>query len=115
MRLSRTITAPTARRGQVERVATSCAMRVKYSSHEGRTFFRVSCKFEVYVAGSLKGSIEPVSGFTEAWDDNQAFVQLGVDGCGVERHIGVLSGDALDAGHGGYSVEAGDPGGPLFL
>src|ERR687886_2968043 len=85
IRLSRTITAPTARRGQVERVATSCAMRMKYSSHEGRTFLRVSWEFEVSTAGSLKGSIEPVSGVAETGDDERAIVQLGVDGGCVER------------------------------
>src|SRR5919107_1476065 len=113
--LSRTTTAPTARRGQVERVATSWAMRMKYSSHEGRTFFRVSWEREVSVVGSLKGSIEPVSGVTETGDDERPFVQFRVDGCGVERYVGVLSGEALDAGYRGDGVEAGDPGGPLFL
>src|SRR5215203_5589535 len=115
MRLSRTITAPTARRGHVERVATSCAMRMKYSSQEGRTFFRVSWEFEVSVAGFSKGSIEPVSSVAEARDDERAIVQLGVDGGGVESHVGVLIGDALDAWYCGDRVEAGDPGRPLFL
>src|SRR5829696_7160005 len=115
MRLSRTITAPTARRGHVERVATSCAMRMKYSSQEGRTFFRVSWEFEVSVAGFSKGSIEPVSSVAEARDDERAIVQLGVDGGGVESHVGVLIGDALDARHRGDRVEAGDPGRPLLL
>src|SRR5882724_6138905 len=32
----RTITAPTYLRGQVERVATTCAMLMKYSSHDAR-------------------------------------------------------------------------------
>src|SRR5215217_5339067 len=112
MRLSRTTTAPTARRGQVERVATSWAMRIKYSSHEGRTFFRVSCEREVSVVGSLKGSIEPVSGITEAGDDERALVQFRVDGRGVERYVGVFPGETLDAGYRGDGVEAGDPGGP---
>src|SRR5215207_5144614 len=106
MRLSRTITAPTARRGQVERVATSCAMRMKYSSQEGRTFLRVSCELEVSTAGSLKGSIEPVSGVAEAGDDERAIVQLGIDCGGVEVHVGVLSREALHARHGGDGVEA---------
>src|SRR5215204_3012013 len=88
MRLSRTITAPTASRGHVERVATSRAMDIKYSSHEGRTFFRASWEFEVSTAGSSKGSIESVSGVAEAGDDERAVVQFRVDGGGVEGHIG---------------------------
>src|SRR5215203_3174275 len=115
MRLSRTTTAPTARRGHVERVATSWAMRIKYSSQEGLTFFRASWEFEVSAAGSLKGSIESVSGVAEARDDKQTFVELGVHGGGVEVHVGVLAGEALDTGHGGDGVEAGDPGRPFFL
>src|SRR5215210_3310037 len=98
MRLSRTMTAPTARRGQVERVATSCAMRMKYSSHEGRTFFRVSWAFEVSTEGSLKCSIQSISGVTEAWDDKGALVQFGVYGRGVEGYVGVFSSESLDAG-----------------
>src|ERR687894_1471984 len=113
--LSRTTTAPTARRGQVERVATSWAMRIKYSSHEGRTFFRVSWALDVSTVGSLKGSIQPVSGVAEAGHDKRALVQFRVDGRGVERHVGVLSGEALDAGHRGDGVEAGDPGRPLVF
>src|ERR671912_1180153 len=115
MRLSRTITAPTASRGHVERVATSWAMRMKYSSHEGRTLFRASWEFEVSTAGSSKGSIESVSGVAEAWDDERAVVQFRVDSCGVEGHVGMLAGNALDARHGGDRVETGDPGRPLFL
>src|SRR5215218_5384838 len=115
IRLSRTITAPTARRGQVERVATSCAMRMKYSSHEGRTFLRVSWECAVSTEVSLKGSIEPVSGVAEAWDDERPLVKFRVDGCGVERYVRVLSGKALDAGYRGDGVEAGDPGRPLVL
>src|SRR5215217_5677162 len=115
MRLSRTITAPTASRGHVERVATSCAMRMKYSSQEGRTFFRASWEFEVSIVGSSKGSIESVSSVAEAWDDERAIVQFRVDGGGVEGYVGVLAGDALDAGRRGDRVEAGDPGRPLYL
>src|ERR687898_33325 len=113
--LSRPSTAPTARRGHVERVATSCAMRMKYSSQEGRTFFRASWEFEVSTAGSSKGSIESVSGVAEAWDDERAVVQFRIDSCGVEGHVGMLAGNALDARHGGDRMEAGDPGRPLFL
>src|SRR5215203_1708465 len=94
MRLSRTTTAPTARRGHVERVATSWAMRIKYSSQEGLTFFRASWEFEVSTAGSLKGSIESVSGVAETGDDERAVVQFRV---------------------GGDRVKARDPGRPLFL
>src|ERR671920_903249 len=115
MRLSRTITAPTASRGHVERVATSWAMRIKYSFHEGRTFFRASREFEVSTAGPSKGSIESVSGVAEAGDDERAIIQFRVDGCGVEGHVGVLAGNALYAWHRGDRVEAGDPGRPLFL
>src|SRR5215211_6146480 len=115
MRLSRMITAPTARRGHVERVATSCAMRIKYSSQEGRTFFRGSWEFEASAAGSLKRSIEPVSGIAKAWDDERAVVEFRVDGCGVEGHVGVLAGNPFDARHRSDRVEAGDPGRSLFL
>src|SRR5215207_4472949 len=115
MRLSRTITAPTASLGHVERVATSCAMRMKYSSQEGRTFFSVSWAFEVSVVGSLKGSIESVSGIAQARDDERAIVQLRVDGSGVEGDVGVFGGDALDTGDCGDRVEAGDPGRTLLL
>src|SRR4028119_1098299 len=115
MRLSRTITAPTASRGHVERAATSCEILMKYSSHDGRTFFRVSCSRVVSIPGFLKGSIEPVARVAEARDYKRALVQLGIDGGGVEVHVGVLSCDALHAGHGGYGVEAGDPGRPLLL
>src|SRR5215210_2465585 len=115
MRLSRTIKAPTASRGHVDRVATSCAMRIKYSSQEGRTFFSVSLEFEVSAVGSLKRSIEPVSGVAEAWDDERVVVQLGVDGGCVEGYVGVLPGDAFDARHCCDRVEAGDPGSTLLL
>src|SRR5919112_319461 len=115
MRLSRTITAPTARRGHVERVATSCAMRMKYSSQEGLTFFRASWELEVSTAGSSKGSIETVSGVAQARDDERAVVQFRVDGCGVEGHVGVFAGNPFHARHGGDRVEAGDPGRTLFL
>src|SRR4028118_779489 len=115
MLLSRRIAGPAAGRGQVERVATSCEILMKYSSHEGRTFFRVSCSRVVSTPGSLKGSIEPVARVAEARNYKRALVQLGVDGGGVEVHVGVLSCDALDAGHGGHGVEAGDPGRPLLL
>src|SRR5918995_1024014 len=93
MRLTRPTTAPTASRGQVERVATSCAMRMKYSSHEGRTFLRVSWEFEVSIAGSLKGSIKPVSSIAETRYDERAIVQLGVYGSGVEVHVKMLTRD----------------------
>src|SRR5919112_1749905 len=108
MRLSRTITAPTASRGHVERVATSWAMRIKYSFHEGRTFFRASREFEVSTAGPSKGSIESVSGVAEAGDVERAVVQFRVDGGGVEGHVGVLAGNPFDARHGSDSVEARD-------
>src|SRR5215217_1717252 len=115
MRLSRTTTAPTARRGHVERVATSWAMRIKYSSQEGLTFFRASWEFEVSAAGSLKGSIESVSGVAETGDDERAVVQFRVDGGGIEGHVGVLAGNALAAWHVGDRVKARDPVRPLFL
>src|ERR687894_2572338 len=115
MRLSRTITASTARRGQVERVATSWAMRMKYSSQEGRTFFSASWEVEVSMVGSSKGSIEPVSCVTEAGDDERAVIQLRVDCGGVERHVGVLAGEALDTGDRRHRVEARDPGRTLLL
>src|SRR4028118_43734 len=115
MLLSRRIAGPAAGRGQVERVATSCEILMKYSSHEGRTFFRVSCSRVVSTSGSLKGSIEPVAGVAEARNDKRAPVQLGAEGGGVEVDVGVLGCDAFYAGHGGDGVEAGDPGRPLLL
>src|SRR5918994_993511 len=115
MRLSRTISAPTASLGQVERVATSCAIRIKYSSHDGRARLSSACCSEVSTAALLKGSIQPVSRIAEPRYDKRSVVQLGVHGCGVEVHVGVLVGEALDARHGGDGVEAGDPGRPLLL
>src|SRR5215212_31735 len=115
MRLSRTITAPTARRGQVERVATSCAMRMKYSSQDGRARLRAACSSEVSTAGLLKGSIQSVSCVAETRHDKRGVVQLRVHGCGVEVHVGVLAGKALDAGHSGDGVKAGDPGRAFIL
>src|SRR5215210_4960864 len=115
MALSRTTTAPTANRGHVERVATSWAMRMKYSSHDGRTRRSVACSPEVSTSGRLKGSIEPVSRVAEARDYERVVVQLRVYGGGVEVHVGVFGGDALDARHGGDGVEAGDPIGPVLL
>src|SRR4028118_1876822 len=106
MRLSRTITAPTASRGHVERVATSCEILMKYSSHEGRTFFRVSCSRVVSTSGFLKGSIEPVARVAEARNDKRALVQLGADGGGVEVDVGVLGREASHAGHGGAGAAA---------
>src|SRR5918998_2235707 len=115
MRLSRTTTAPTASRGHVERVATSWAMRMKYSSHEGRARFSAACSSEVSTSGLLKGSIEPVSRVAEARDYEGGVVQLRVHGCCVEVHVGMLAGQALHARHGCDGVEAGDPGRPLLL
>src|SRR5918998_6255982 len=110
IRLSRTTTAPTASRGQVERVATSWAMRMKYSSHEGRARLSAECSSEVSTSARLKGSIEPVSCVAESRHDEGGIVQLRVDGGRVEVHVGVLAGQALDARHGRDGVEAGDPG-----
>src|SRR5215210_1136056 len=90
MRLSRTMTAPTASRGHVERVATSCAMRMKYSSHDGRVRFGAACSCEVSTEGSLKGSIQPVSCVTEARHYKGGVVELRVHGGGVEVRVGVL-------------------------
>src|SRR3712207_4607315 len=99
MRLSRTITAPTASRGHVERVATSCEILIKYSSHEGRTLLSFSCSPEVSTCGLLKGSIEPVARVAEARNDKRALVELRVEGRGVEAHVRVLTGDPLAARH----------------
>src|SRR5918994_2389860 len=115
MRLSRTITAPTASRGHVERVATSCAMRMKYSSQEGRIFFSVSWEFEVSMVGSSKGSIESVSSVAQARDDKRVVVEFGIDCGGVEGHVGVFAREALDTGNCRDRVEAGDPGRTLLL
>src|ERR671911_412012 len=109
IRLSRTTTAPTARRGHVERVATSCAMRMKYSSHDGRARFSAACSSEVSTSALSKGSIQPVSRVAEPRHDKRTLVELGIYGGGVEPDVGVLPGEALDAGHGGDGVEAGDP------
>src|SRR5215210_1532664 len=110
IRLSRTITAPTASRGHVERVATSCAMRMKYSSQDGRV--RLSA---VSTSTLSKGSIQSVSCVAEARHDEGGIVQLRVDGGGVEVHVGVFPGETLDARHGGDGVEAGDPGRPFVF
>src|SRR3712207_5764292 len=99
MRLSRTITAPTASRGHVERAATSCEILIKYSSHDGRTFLSASCSRVVSTPGFLKRSIEPVARVAEARNYERSLVELRVNGRGVEVHVGVLSCDALDAGH----------------
>src|SRR5215217_537487 len=115
MRLSRTITAPTASRGHVERVATSCAMRMKYSSQEGRAFFSASWELEVSMVGSSKGSIESVSSVAQSRNDKWVVVEFGIDGGGVEDHVGVFAGEALDTGNGRDRVEAGDPGSTLLL
>src|SRR5918998_71559 len=112
MRLSLTMTAPTARRGQVDRVATSCAMRMKYSSHEGRARFSSACRRVVSTDGSLKGSIEAVPRVAEAGYYERVVVEFGGPCRGVEVDVRVLGGDALDGGDG---VEAGDPMRPLLL
>src|SRR5918999_3323192 len=110
MRLSRTTTAPTASLGHVERVATSCAIRMKYSSHDGRARL-VSASTSTL----SKGSIQPVSRVAEPRHDKRTLVELGVDGGGVEVYVGVLAGEPLDARDGGDGVEAGDPGRPLVF
>src|SRR3712207_6900818 len=104
------MTAPTASRGHVERVATSCAMRMKYSSHDGRARLSAACSCEVSTEGFLKRSIQPVSCVAEARHDKRALIELRVYGGGVEGHVGVLPGQPLDARHGGDGVDAGDPG-----
>src|ERR671932_46477 len=106
--LSRTTTAPTARRGQVERVATSWAMRMKYSSHEGRTCFSASCCPEVSIEGSLERSIQPVPRVAESRHDKRIIVELRVQGSSVEVYIGMLVRHPLYAGHGGHGVKTGD-------
>src|SRR5918998_6685926 len=115
MRLSLTMTAPTASRGHVERVATSCAMRMKYSSHDGRARLSVACSCEVSMSALSKGSIQPVSRVAEPRHYKGGVVELRVHGGGVEVYVGVFSGEPLDARHGGDGVDAGDPGRPLFL
>src|SRR4028119_917031 len=97
MRLSRTITAPTARRGHVERVATSCAMRIKYSSHEGRAFFSASCAWVAPTCGSSKGSIKPVARVAEARDYERSFVEFRVNGGRVECDVRGGAGSRFDA------------------
>src|SRR5918993_3349377 len=115
IRLSRTTTAPTASRGHVERVATSCAMRMKYSSQEGRAFFSAACSCEVSTEGSLKCSIQPISRIAQPRHDKRVLVELRVHGGDVEVHGGVLVRHPLDARHGGPSVQARDPFGPVLL
>src|SRR5215210_7773382 len=115
MRLSRTTTAPTASRGHVERVATSCAMRMKYSSQEGRAFFSAACSSEVSTEGSLKGSIQPIPRVAQPRHDKRVLVELRVHGGDVEGHVGVLARHPLDARHGGHSMQAADPLGSVLL
>src|SRR3712207_6384800 len=109
------MSAPTASRGHVERVATSCAMRIKYSSQDGRARLSAACSCVVSTEGSLKRSIQPISCVAETGHDKGGVVELRVYGRGVEGHVGVLPGQPLDARHGGDGVEAGDPGRPFFL
>src|SRR4028119_1149769 len=108
-------TAPTASLGQVERVATSWAMRTKYSSQDGRAFLSAACCPEVSTDGSLKRSIQPVPRVAEARHDECPFVELRVDGGGVEARVGVLSGHPLDPGRGGDGVKARDPTRPVLF
>src|SRR5918993_5286847 len=104
IRLSRTTTAPTASRGHVERVATSCAMRMKYSSQEGRAFFSAACSSEVSIEGSLKRSIQPIPRVAQPRHDKRFFVELRVHGGDVEVYVGILARHLLDAGDGGHGV-----------
>src|SRR5215210_6571890 len=113
--LSRTTTAPTARRGQVERVATWWAIRMKYSSHEGRVFFSAACSPEVSTEGSLKRSIKSVPRVAQSGHDERPFVELRVNGGGVEVRVGVFLRHSLDARRGGNGVQAGDPARPVLL
>src|SRR3712207_2915847 len=115
MRLSRIMTAPTASRGHVERVATSCAIRMKYSSHDGRARSSAVCSWEVSMSALSKGSIQSIPCVAEPGHYKGLVVELGVHGCGVEVHVGMLPGEPLDARHGGDGVDAGDPGRPLVL
>src|SRR5215212_5243910 len=115
MRLSRTTTAPTASRGHVERVATSCAMRMKYSSQEGRAFFSAACSSEVSIEGSLKRSIQPIPRVAQPRHDKRFFVELRVHGGDVEVYVGILARHLLDAGDGGHGVLARGPVGPVLL
>src|ERR687889_489529 len=109
MRLSRTTTAPTASRGHVERVATSCAMRMKYSSQEGRAFFSAACFLEVPIEGSLKGSIQPIPRVAQPRHDKRVLVELRVHGGNVEVYVGIFARHPLDTGHGGHGVQTRDP------
>src|SRR3712207_4061564 len=115
MRLSRTMTAPTASRGHVERVATSCAMRMKYSSQDGRFCLSAACSCEVSTPALLKGSIQPVSCVAEARHDKGGVVECRVHGGRVEVHVGVLPGQPLEAWYGSDGVDAGDPGCPFLF
>src|SRR5918992_5716506 len=109
------MSAPTASRGHVDRVATSCAMRMKYSSHDGRVRLSAACSCEESTSALLKGSIQPVSCVAESRHDKGGIVELRVNGCGVEVHLGVLPREPLDARNGGDGVNAGDPGRPFLL
>src|SRR5918995_835256 len=115
IRLSRTITAPTASRGYVERVATSCAMRMKYSSQEGRAFFSAACSCEVSTEGSLKCSIQPISRIAQPRHDKRILVELRVHGGDVEGRGGGLGRHPVDPPHRGHRVAGKDPFRPVLL
>src|SRR5918994_3304330 len=113
IRLSRTTTAPTASRGHVERVATSCAMRMKYSSQEGRAFFSAACSCEVSTEGSLKCSIQPISRIAQPRHDKRILVELRVHGGDVEGRGGGIVCAPPDARLGGANVAGRKPFRPL--
>src|ERR687897_3039892 len=115
IRLSRTTTAPTASRGHVERVATSCAMRMKYSSQEGRAFFSAACSSEVSIEGSLKRSIQPISRVAQSRHDKRVLVETRIYGGDIEVYVGIFARHPLDTGHGCHGVQTRDPFGPVLL
>src|SRR5579883_1862190 len=97
---SLTMTAPTWRRTQVDRVAARCARFMKYSSHEGRAMI-------------LLGPVEPVARVSQAGDDVPVVVEPLVHGGRVDVHIGVGLLHPTDPLGGGDEDEETDPPGGL--
>lgn len=80
------MTAPTARRMHVVRVATSFASVMKYSSQLGRwSSGSIAAPPLKPAAFLLLGAENPVAGVAEAGDYVGMFVQAFVDGAGVDH------------------------------
>src|SRR4028119_68872 len=90
-------------------------MRMKYSSHEGRTRLSAACSSEVSTAGSLKRSIQPVPRVAKPRHDERVLIQLWVEGGSVEGHLGMLAGHSFDTRRSSHGVQAGNPARAVLL